>query len=167
VDLVDELAAGWAREHPKLATETLNPLVRLHRIAIRLADFERDVVTPHGLGPSDARVLALLRRAGPPYRVSPSELYGKLGHSSGGMTKILKRLEEAKRIERVPDPNDGRGLLVGLTREGLALQGRVFAAFLTASRELFGSLSASKLREVDRALRTLQEALDRDPSEPD
>jgi DNA-binding MarR family transcriptional regulator len=167
VDLVDELSAGWAREHPKLATETLNPLVRLHRIAIRLANFERDVVTPHGLGPSDARVLALLRRAGPPYRVSPSELYGKLGHSSGGMTKILKRLEEAKLIERVPDPNDGRGLLVGLTREGLAMQGRVFLAFLSASRGLLAPLSAAKLREVDRALRILQDAIESDPSESD
>jgi DNA-binding MarR family transcriptional regulator len=81
------------------------------------------------------------------------------------MTKILKRLEEAKLIERVPDPNDGRGLLVGLTREGLALQGRVFNAFLAASRELLGPLSAAKLREVDRALRTLQEAIESDPSD--
>jgi DNA-binding MarR family transcriptional regulator len=165
MDLVDELSAGWAREHPKLATETLTPLVRLHRIAIRLESFERDVVTQYGLAPSDARVLALLRRAGPPYRVSPSELYGQLARSSGGMTKILKRLEEAKLIERVPDPNDGRGLLVGLTREGLALQGRVFTAFLAASRELFGSLSATKLRDVDRALKTLQLALEREPAD--
>src|SRR5687767_9747353 len=113
MNLVDELSEGWAREHPKLATETLNPLVRLHRIAIRLESFERDVVTPFGVAPSDSRVLALLRRVGPPYRMSPSELYGRLARSSGGMTKILKRLEEAKLIERVPDPNDGRGLLVG------------------------------------------------------
>jgi DNA-binding MarR family transcriptional regulator len=165
VDLVDELAAGWAREHPKLATETLTPLVRLHRIAIRLESFERDVVTAYGLAPSDSRVLALLRRAGRPYRMSPSALYGRLSRSSGGMTKILKRLEEAKWIERVPDPNDGRGLLVGLTREGLALQDRVFTAFLAASRELFAPLSPAKLREVDRALRTLQDALERDPSD--
>jgi DNA-binding MarR family transcriptional regulator len=165
VDLVDELAAGWAREHPKLATETLNPLVRLHRIAMRLESFERDVVTHYGLAPSDARVLALLRRAGPPYRVSPSELYSRLSRSSGGMTKILKRLEEAKLIERAPDPNDGRGLLVGLTREGLALQSRVFTAFLAASRTLFAPLSPAKLREVDRALRTLQDAIERDPSD--
>ena len=165
MDLVDELAAGWAREHPRLATETLTPLVRLHRIAIRLESFERDVVTPYGIAPSDSRVLALLRRAGPPYRMSPSELCGSLARSSGGMTKILKRLEEAKWIERVPDPNDGRGLLVGLTREGLALQGRVFSAFLAASRELFAPLSATKLREVDRALRTLQDALEREPSD--
>jgi DNA-binding MarR family transcriptional regulator len=165
MNLVDELSEGWAREHPKLATETLNPLVRLHRIAIRLESFERDVVTPFGVAPSDSRVLALLRRVGPPYRMSPSELYGRLARSSGGMTKILKRLEEAKLIERVPDPNDGRGLLVGLTREGLAVQGRVFLAFLAASRDLFAPLSSAKLREVDRALRTLQDALERDPSD--
>jgi DNA-binding MarR family transcriptional regulator len=165
VDLVDELSAGWAREHPKLATETLTPLVRLHRIAIRLESFERDVIAPFGLAPSDSRVLALLRRVGPPYRMSPSDLYSRLALSSGGTTKILKRLEDAKLIERVPDPNDGRGLLVGLTREGLALQGRVFAAFLAASRDLFGALSAAKLREVDRALRTLQDALERDPND--
>jgi DNA-binding MarR family transcriptional regulator len=165
VDVVDELSEGWAREHPRLATDTLTPLVRLHRIAMRLESFERDVIAPFGLAASDSRVLAHLRRVGPPYRVSPTDLYGRLGRSSGGMTKILKRLEEAKLIERVPDPNDGRGLLVGLTREGLALQGRVFTAFLAASRELFGSLSAAKLRDVDRALRTLHGALERDPND--
>jgi DNA-binding MarR family transcriptional regulator len=44
--------------------------------------------------------------------------------TSGGMTHILDRLERQDLIERLADPDDRRGVLVGLTRKGH----RVFAA---------------------------------------
>ena len=71
------------------------------------------------------------------------------------MTKILKRLEDGGFVKRAPDPADGRGSLVSLTRAGLELQDRVFHAFLSASQDLLAPLSAAKLRESDRALRAL------------
>jgi DNA-binding MarR family transcriptional regulator len=74
------------------------------------------------------------------------------------MTKILKRLEEQGFIRRTPDPDDGRGSRVHLTKAGLELQDRVFGAFLSASQDLFAALPAARRRDLDRALRTLVKA---------
>ncbi len=155
LDWIDELGSAWRREYPAVETAPLPPLVRLARLSVLVEAFEAEVVRPFGLARSDYGVLAMLRRAGPPYELSPSDLTSRLERSSGGMTKILKRLEEAGLVRRLPDPDDGRGSRVSLTKAGLELQDRVFHAFLAASQDLLGSLSAAKLRETDRALRVL------------
>jgi DNA-binding MarR family transcriptional regulator len=160
VDWVDELSAAWKREHPRLDTSTLPPLVRLARLVLLGDAFQREVLAPFEITVNDYAVLAVLRRAGRPYELSPSELYGRLSRSSGGMTKILKRLEEQGYVRRGPDPEDGRGSRVGLTRAGLELQDRVFEAFLSASQDLLAGVPASQRREIDRALRGLVDAFE-------
>ena len=97
-------------------------------------------------------VLAALRRAGAPYSLKPSQLYSRLRRSSGGMTKILKRLEASGLIERSPDPDDGRGSHVRLTDRGLSLQDRVFHAFVSATSSLMGPLSSHQLKNADVSL---------------
>lgn len=159
-DWVDELSRALRREHPRLDISTLPPLVRLARL-VGLGDaFQRAVLGPFELTVGDYAVLAVLRRAGKPYELSPSDLYGRLQRSSGGMTKILKRLEEHGFIRRAPDPDDGRGSRVQLTPAGLELQDRVFQAFLSASRDLFARVPAARRREIESALRTLVEAFE-------
>jgi DNA-binding MarR family transcriptional regulator len=117
--------------------------------------FQHEVLAPFELTPSDYSVLAMLRRAGTPYRLSPSDLTSRLERSSGGMTKILKRLEAGALVERTPDPRDGRGSLVKLTRAGRSVQDRVFKAFVAATRKLLAPMPAATLRETDRSLRVL------------
>ncbi|MEZ4291822.1 MAG: MarR family transcriptional regulator [Myxococcota bacterium] len=73
--------------------------------------------------------------------------------SSGGMTKILKRLEASGLVERRPDPDDGRGSRVVLTSRGLALQDRVFHAFAAATSSLLAPLGPERRRSLDAALR--------------
>jgi DNA-binding MarR family transcriptional regulator len=157
MDWIDELGVAWRREYKGVDVAPLPPLVRLARLALLLESFQHEVLAPFELTPGDYGVLAMLRRAGPPYALSPSQLYGRLQRSSGGMTKLLKRLEDGGFVKRAPDPEDGRGSLVSLTRSGLELQDRVFHAFLSASQDLLAPLPASKLRETDRALRLLLE----------
>ncbi len=154
-DWIDELGVAWRREYKGVDTAPLPPLVRLARLALLIEQLQREVLAPFELSAGDYGVLAMLRRAGAPYALTPSQLYGRLQRSSGGMTKILKRLEDAGLVKRASDPADGRGSLVSLTRAGLELQDRVFHALLSASRDLLAPLSAAKLRESDRALRAL------------
>ena len=154
-DWIDALGTAWRREYRGVDTGALPPLVRLARLSMLLEAFESEVLRPFELARSDYGVLAMLRRAGPPYELSPSRLTGQLDRSSGGMTKILKRLEDAGLVRRLPDPEDGRGSRVSLTKSGLELQDRVFHAFLAASQQLLAPLSAPKLRDADRALRAL------------
>jgi DNA-binding MarR family transcriptional regulator len=156
----DALAADLRREHPGVDVSTLPPLVRLARL-VDLGDaFQRTVLAPFSLAVGDYMVLSALRRAGPARELTPSQLCGRLERSSGGMTKILKRLEEQGLVRRAPDPDDGRGSRVALTAAGLKTQQRVFEAFLSASRDLLDPLPAAQRREVDRALRTLVDAFE-------
>jgi DNA-binding MarR family transcriptional regulator len=100
-------------------------------------------------------VLASLRRGGAPFRLSPTSLYVALMRSSGAMTHRLASLEAAGLIERVPDPDDGRSVLVELTPAGLALVDDVAPAHLANERRLLAALSADDQRQLIGLLRKL------------
>jgi DNA-binding MarR family transcriptional regulator len=152
---IDDLSTAWEREYPELDTTTFPPMVRLARLSVLIESFQQAVLAPFELSSGDYGVLAALRRAGAPYQLSPSKLYSRLQKSSGGMTKILKRLEEQGLVERTPDPEDGRGSLVSLTEEGIDVQDRVFHAFLESTQDLLEPLSETDLKDSDRVLREL------------
>ena len=152
---MDDLSTAWEREYPDLDPSALPPLVRLARLAVLVEDFQQSVVSRLDLSSADYSVLAALRRAGPPYQQTPSKLYSRLQRSSGGMTKILNRLEERALIERAPDPSDGRGSVVSLTAKGLDLQERSFRALLAASRNLLAPLTETAMKDTDRVLQDL------------
>lgn len=65
---------------------------------------------------SEVDVLASLYTHGK--TLSPTQLYDMTILSSGGMTKILKRLQERGLISREEDPTDKRCMLVTLTQSG-------------------------------------------------
>ena len=141
-------------------SSALPPLVYLTQLSRMIEQLQVEVLEPFELTPNDYSVLATLRRAGKPYALNPTRLYGVLQRSSGGMTKMLKRLEERGLIRRDPDPEDGRGSIVRLTRKGLGLQDRAFVAFLVASQERLAPLSAKQRDEVEHGLRTLTQAFE-------
>lgn len=157
VDWIEDFSRGWEKEYADLDVSDFPPLVRLARIGVLIEAFQHDVLEPFDLTPGDYGVLAALRRSGKPYAMNPSQLYDRLRKSSGGMTKILKRLEESELVERRPDPEDGRGTRVYLTRRGLALQDRVFSAFLAATGSLLAPLSDRQKEDADRVLKDLLE----------
>jgi DNA-binding MarR family transcriptional regulator len=160
MDWIDEFSAAWAREYPDTDTSMLSPMTRLVRLGVLMDSFEKETLEPFELTPSDYAVLSTLRRAGPPYQLSPSALYTVLERSSGGMTKMLKRLEGVGLVERIPDPEDGRSTLVLLTESGVALQEEVFNVFLSRTQELLHTISPSKLREIDNSLRLLLDGIE-------
>jgi DNA-binding MarR family transcriptional regulator len=157
---IDDLSTAWDREYPDLDTSAFPPMVRLARLSLLIEGFQQELLAPFELSSGDYGVLAALRRAGDPYQLSPSKLYSRLERSSGGMTKILKRLEEQGLVERSPDPSDGRGTVVSLTSQGLDVQDRVFNAFLSATRDLLEPFSESRLRDTDRTLSHLLDTIE-------
>jgi DNA-binding MarR family transcriptional regulator len=160
VEWFDDLNRSWESEYGDLDLSNFPPLVRLARLGVLIDAFQHDVLEPFELTPSDYGVLAALRRAGQPYALKPTQLYSRLRRSSGGMTKILKRLEESELIERKPDPDDGRGSRVTLTPRGLSLQERVFHAFITATTSLMAPLNEHQKRAADRSLGELLEVFE-------
>ncbi len=157
---IDDITAAWEREYPDRDISTLPPMVRLARLAILLEAFQDEVLEPFDLIAADYGVLAALRRVGKPYRLSPGELTNQLHRSSGGMTKIVDRLEERGYVGRLPDSADRRGTLVGLTRTGLASQDKVFRAFLDASDTLLAPLGSRGLRQAGHGLAQVLEAFE-------
>ena len=161
---IDDLSMAWQREYPELDTRTFPPMVRLARLSVLIESFQQAVLSPFELSSGDYGVLAALRRAGDPYSLSPSKLYSRLDRSSGGLTKNLKRLEERGLVKRAPDPSDGRGSVVSLTRAGIDLQERIFNAFLTATQDLLDPLMARELKETDRTLSRLLDVFEARPT---
>ncbi|MDB4433256.1 MarR family transcriptional regulator [bacterium] len=162
MDWIDDFSAAWAREYPDAAdTSSLLLVSRLARMSVLIDAFQREVLEPFGLTPSDYAVLAALRRAGSPYQLAPSRLYSGLERSSGGMTKMLKRLENLECVERTPDPADGRSILVRLTPTGIGVEEDVFKAFLAATHDLLTKVfSPGRLEAIDESLRSLLDAIE-------
>jgi DNA-binding MarR family transcriptional regulator len=147
-DQVDRARAQWRQEWPELDTFPIAVIARLGRLAGYVDAHHERFFDQHGLTRAHWDVLACLRRAGPPYRLTPTELHQGLMRSTGTVTHRLHQLEEKGLIERRPDPADGRGLLVGLTRRGRALVDRLAVAHLDHEREFLAGLSAAQQRQL-------------------
>ena len=80
-------------------------------------------------------MLAALRRAGAPYELSPGRLLRETLVTSGTMTNRVDRLAARGFVERSPDPDDRRGVIVRLTREGKTAVDGAFEALLEAERD--------------------------------
>lgn len=127
-DFTDKLLADWKRERPEIDENLFALFGRLQRAG---RSFDREVARAlgsHGLKVSEFLVLAALRRSGPPYSLTPTELFKSLLITSGTITKRIERLENRHLVERRPDPADGRGTQVYLTPAGKALVDEAVAA---------------------------------------
>jgi DNA-binding MarR family transcriptional regulator len=165
-DHVDHVRALWEQVRPDLDTSSVAVIARLGRAAAYLDAGINERLADFGLTRNSWDVLASLRRTGPPYRLSPTELYRALMRSSGAMTHRLGELERAGLITRVPDPADGRGLLVELTPKGLELVDRVAPAHLERERELLAPLTEHEQATLAALLRKRLRAFEQTQSAP-
>ncbi len=164
-DHVDHILEQWNRERPDLDFEAMGVIARISRLA---RFFERSiagVLQRFAINEPGFAVLAALRRAGSPYQLSPTVLYNSLLVSSGAMTNRLDRLADAGLIERLPDPGDRRGLLVGLTAKGARVIDAAVAAHTENERRLLSLLSDRDREECAGLLRklSLQFEIEPDP----
>jgi DNA-binding MarR family transcriptional regulator len=155
-DGVDLILEQWRRERPELDASPIGVIGRVSRLARELEQRLEPVYRAHGLEAGWYDVLATLRRAGPPYRLRPSEFTSALMLTSSGTTKRLDRLEQAGLITRGPDPEDRRGTLISLTAAGRELVDSVAEAHLENERGLLGALTEAEQRRLADLLRKLQ-----------
>ena len=154
-DRVDEIREQWARERPGLDTWPVEVVARAGRVA-RYLDAGMEVLfAERGLSRASWDVLAALRRVGPPFRLSPTQLYRSVMRTSGAMTRRIDRLERAGLVARVADPEDRRGILVELTPTGRALVDELAEDHLENERALIGSLTPEEQRTLAALLKKL------------
>ena len=147
-DAVDRIAEQWARERPELDVGPMLVVGRIHRVAELLDQGLRPVFAQAELGNGDFDVLASLRRAGAPYKLTPTELAGTTMVTSGAVTKRVDRLVQQGLVERTVSTTDGRGRVVALTRKGQQVQEDLHPQHLANEDRLLGALDADERRQL-------------------
>ncbi|MGL5808400.1 MAG: MarR family winged helix-turn-helix transcriptional regulator [Nocardioides sp.] len=154
-DDVDELVAAWARELPGADVSPVEVFSRITRLSRRL-DLARKAAFGHyGMEPWAFDVLAALRRAGPPYELSPGRLLDETLVTSGTMTNRVDRLAARDLVVRSPDPGDRRGVLVRLTEEGQRAVDGAFLALLDAEAGWLAGIDGDERAALAGSLRRL------------
>ena len=146
----DRIARGveiWREERPDLDTSGTEVVWRVLRLGALFWDAIDTVVAEVGLKPRSYSVLAVLRTHGrPDYRLPAKVLLQATYLTTGGLTSLLNRMEEQGLIERHPDPNDRRSIIVALTTHGREVIDRAVEEVSRLERTL-----AEELPESDRA----------------
>jgi DNA-binding MarR family transcriptional regulator len=158
-DEVDALVDAWHRERSDLDLAPVEVFSRISRLARLLDRARREAFTAHDIEPWEFDVLAALRRAGKPYRLSPGQLLRETMVTSGTMTNRIDRLGERGLVERSPDPNDRRGVLVGLTAAGKRAVDGAFESLISKERDLLGELGTAERRDLAVLLKRLMKPL--------
>ena len=115
--------------------ETIDSVVRsLRRVNLQGSFFGQTVAIRFGLSESDVEALSVLLDSGAATAGRLSEL---MGLTSGAVTRVIDRLEQAGYVRRVPDPADRRRVIVELIPEKMAA--------VQATMDQFGEKTASEI----------------------
>ncbi|SIS64058.1 DNA-binding transcriptional regulator, MarR family [Zobellia uliginosa] len=91
---------------------------------------------------------------------TPSTALGpKMGMEATSLSRILKRMEEQGLIERKPNPNDGRGVLIYLTDFGLEKRNDSKNVVLKFNESVRNSLSEEKINTFFEVMETINELI--------
>jgi DNA-binding MarR family transcriptional regulator len=160
VDEVDRIVGAWRRERPDLDVAPLEVLSRVTRLARHLDRARSAAFARHGLETWEFDVLAALRRSGEPYRLSPGQLVAQTMVTSGTMTNRIDRLAGRGLVQRLPDPADGRGVMVRLEDSGRLLADAALADLLQIERGVLAVLRPAEHEQLSGLLRTLLSTLE-------
>lgn len=158
MDHVDKIIAQWARERPDLDTGPMAIIGRMSRLVLEMSAEMQKTFRAHGLNAAGFDLLATLRRAGAPYRLSPGDLIASSMVTSGTMTNRIDQLVKAGLVERIAQEDDRRSVLVGLTAEGLARIEGMLEAHVATQVRLLAGLDAAERAQLDGLLRRMQAA---------
>lgn len=135
-DLVGRGMAQWRRERPDIDCSGKAVVGRILMLQDIILKTVNGALACHGLRYPAYAVLATLRAAGPPYRLSPSDLRATMLFTSGGISNLLRRVEQQGYVRRSSDPADKRSVRVELTGKGRDLADRAMADHAAAERHL-------------------------------
>lgn len=154
-DAVDEIAAAWRRERPGTPVGSIGVITRIWRIAKLLSDHRRRTLSAVGIDAATLDLLSTLRRAGPPYRLSPGEIARRALVSAGAVSQRVARAERDGLVARVRGGRDGRAVAVTLTPAGHALLERAVDHLLRYEESLLEPLTAAQREHLADLLRIL------------
>src|SRR3984957_6397539 len=161
-DRIERVRADWVGQCPDLDTSPMEVIGRILRAEHLAGARIRRVLRAEGLDRGGFDVLATLRRAGSPYRLTPTRLYQELVLTSGAVTHRVDALERAGLVERVGGQEDRRSTLVGLTAAGVAVVDRAMTAHMACEQAMIASLPDAERRALAALLKKLLIGLEGD-----
>lgn len=151
-DPVSTIVAQWQRERPDIDPAPMLLFGLVARSQTMTTAFINKTLAKWKLSRPSFDVLATLRRAGPPYSLTPKHLSESLMLSGAGMTSRLDRLESLHLIARLPEPSDRRSLKIQLTDRGVRLIDEVIPDIVAAQWKIAAGLGQDKTEEMLRLL---------------
>lgn len=134
----------------------------LARTSLFLDALQEECLAPFGIAFGDFAALRLLQDAPDGRPLSPTRLAELVVLTTGGMTKVIDRLERLGMVRRMRDPNDGRGVLVMLTPKGRRTCDRASAAYVAGRERVLARLEPDEIATIDDALAKLLAAFEAD-----
>ena len=155
--ILHQMAEHW----PQAITPVSEMMLRVFRLNKLIRANATRCVAAVDLTFSEFQLLLALRREAPPHQLSPTALCADLLLSSGGLTKMLYRLEEKGLIVREDHSHDKRSKLVQLSAAGKTLIESAMQTVLASDGALLAQgLSAAEMQELTRLLHQLLLAIE-------
>ena len=148
---------GFADEYPDgdpAAAEALSTVIRAGQALYD--EIDRAMQASIGVPESALNTLAVIEGAERP--LTPSEISERTFRSSATMTSILDVLERRGWIQRVPNPQDRRSVLIEISEDGYAITDRFLPGVRKIERAVMGELSAKELAALMNILTKILES---------
>ncbi|GAB3294757.1 MarR family winged helix-turn-helix transcriptional regulator [Epidermidibacterium keratini] len=159
-DAVDEIADAWARELPDAPNASIGVITRIWRIAKLLEEDRRATMRRLGMDVTTRNLLSTLRRSGPPYRLSISEIARQAGVTPGAVSQWVSTNEREGMVVRERSDRDGRAVFVALTDDGKRRIDAVVVDLLSHEDELVAGLSGRQVDQLAGLLKKLMSSLE-------
>lgn len=119
-DSIAEAKRNWEKHGWSEAASGMATVTNVIRVAQLLRQQAEAILVPFGISFSRYELLALLMfsRSG---ALPMSKASTRLHVPPASITHTVGRLEKEGLVQRIPDPNDGRGTLVAITDQGITL----------------------------------------------
>ena len=161
---MEQMAAQWRRERPDVDPASMALFARLTRAHLAASRAIDATLDGHGLKRGEFDVLASLRRAAAPFRLSPGDLARGMVLSPAATTHRIQRLEERGLVVRTPDPSDGRFGVVELTEAGRQLVDAAVTDHVANLDRLLSDLPSGDRSRLTAMLASVERLADGSPA---
>jgi DNA-binding MarR family transcriptional regulator len=158
-DDADRIRQAWERERPGTPTASIGVITRIWRIGKLLSDERRRTLARLGIDAATLDLLSTLRRAGPPYRLTPGAIAERTLVSAGAISQRVARAEREGLVARERSGDDARVTYVTLTAQGHALIERSVDDLLRYEESLLSALTLPQRHDLAELLRILLASL--------
>jgi DNA-binding MarR family transcriptional regulator len=149
MDKIESIIKQWNKERPDLDVSSMELIGRIKKVNGHLVKEMDKTFTAHDLNHASFDVLATLRRSGKPYALSPNELLATMMITSGTMTNRIDRLVKAGLVDRIANPNDGRGFIISLTESGFNLIDKTVTSHVATQSMLTSGLLTEEQQQLN------------------